>query len=136
MTGVQTCALPISLIGLHRAPQIVPERCLRPADVINVRNILALVTPADALGGIPAIYAHKHGIPIVAVRENRTKMGLGGDALGFDNLIEVGNYLEAAGVLLALERGISLASVRRPLPTLRHGLGARKLEKAYRARFA
>jgi hypothetical protein len=129
--------LACTLIGLRRAPQIVPERCLRPADVINVRNVLALVTPADALGGIPAIYAHKHGIPIVAVRENRTKMGLGGDGLGFDNVIEVGNYLEAAGALLALERGISLGSVRRPLPTLRHGLGARAgLEKAYRARFA
>lgn len=112
------------LIGLRRAPQITAQRCFRPSDVLNVRNVLALVTPATALGGIPAIYAHKHGLPIVAVRENRTIMGVPAAKMGFDNVIEVENYCEAAGVLLALRKGIHLGGVRRPLPTLRHGLGS------------
>jgi hypothetical protein len=111
------------LIGLRRAPQISPRRCFRPADVLNVRNVLALVTPATALGGIPAIYAHKHGLPIVAVRENRTIMGVPAAKMGFDNVVEVDNYCEAAGVLLALRKGIHLGGVRRPIPTMRHGLG-------------
>jgi hypothetical protein len=111
------------LIGLRRAPQITAQRCFRPSDVLNVRNVLALVTPATALGGIPAIYAHKHGLPIVAVRENRTILGVPAAKMGFDNVIEVENYCEAAGVLLALRKGIHLGGVRRPLPTLRHGLG-------------
>ena len=111
------------LIGLRRAPQISPRRCFRPADVLNVRNVLALVTPATALGGIPAIYAHKHGLPIVAVRENRTIMGVPAAKMGFDNVVEVENYCEAAGVLLALRKGIHLGGVRRPIPTMRHGLG-------------
>ena len=37
-----------------------------------------------------------------------------------DNLIEVENYLEAAGVLLAMRSGIALESIRRPLKTLRN----------------
>ncbi len=111
------------LIGLRRAPQISARRCFRPADVLNVRNVLALVTPATALGGIPAIYAHKHGLPIVAVRENGTIMGVPAAKMGFDNVIEVENYCEAAGVLLALRKGIHLGGVRRPIPTMRHGLG-------------
>jgi hypothetical protein len=111
------------LIGLRRAPQISPQRCFRPADVLNVRNVLALVTPATALGGIPAIYAHKHGLPIVAVRENGTIMGVPAAKMGFDNVVEVDNYCEAAGVLLALRKGIHLGGVRRPIPTMRHGLG-------------
>jgi hypothetical protein len=101
--------------------------------VLNVRNVLALVSPADSLGGIPAIYANKHGIPIIAVRENKTILGVPAAKLGFTNVIEVDNYVEAAGALLALRHGISLESVRRPLPTLRHGMGKEK-ERAFRVR--
>jgi len=114
------------LIGLRRAPHISPQRCFRPADAVNVRNVLALVTPSTAPGGIQAAYAHKHGLPIVAVRENRTIMGVPAAKMGFDNVIEVENYCEAAGVLLALRKGIHLGGVRRPIPTLRHGLGQGK----------
>jgi hypothetical protein len=129
--------LACTLIGLRRAPQISPQRSFHPADVINIRNVLALVSPASSLGGIPAIYANKHGIPIVAVHENRTILGVPGEKLGFNNVIEVANYVEAAGVLLALRKGIHLQSIRRPLPTLRHGLGSgTALEKTYRLRLA
>ena len=125
------------LIGLRRAPQLSARRCFRPADVVSSRNVLALVSPSTSLGGIPAIYAHKHGIPIVAVRENRSIMGVSAAKLGFDNVIEVENYLEAAGVLLAIRQGISLDTVRRPLPTLRHGMGrAAAAARPFRARFA
>jgi hypothetical protein len=128
--------LACTLIGLRRAPQLGLSRCFNPADVLNVHNVMAVVSPASSLGGIPAIYADKHGIPIIAVRENRTILGVPAAKLGFHNVIEVDNYLEAAGVLLALRHGIHLDSVRRPLPTLRHGLGASR-KKALRVnRFA
>lgn len=128
--------LACTLIGLRRAPQISSKHSCQSADVVNVHNVMALVSPAGALGGIPAIYAHKHGIPIVAVSENRTILGVPGDKLGFNNVIAVDNYVEAAGVLLALKNGIDLRSVRRPLPTLRHGLGREVARKPYRARLA
>lgn len=127
--------LACTLIGLRRAPQISRERSFHPADVVNVRNVLALVSPASSLGGIPAIYANKHGIPIVAVHENGTILEVPGEKLGLNNVIEVGNYVEAAGALLALKKGIALQSVRRPLPTLRHGMGT-AVKKAYRVRLA
>lgn len=127
--------LACTLIGLRRAPQIRRDRAFHSADVVNVGNVLALVSPASSLGGIPAIYAHKHGIPIVAVHENRTIMEVPGERLGLKNVIEAQNYVEAAGVLLALKKGIALESVRRPLPTLRHGMGT-AAKKAYRVKLA
>jgi hypothetical protein len=128
--------LACTLIGLRRAPQIDRAHSFNPADIVNVHNVLALVCPAGSLGGLPAIYADKHGLPIIAVHENRTVLGVPGGKLGFRNVIEVGNYLEAAGVLLALRKGISLGSVRRPLPTLRHGMGrGAAREKVQRSRF-
>lgn len=129
--------LACTLIGLRRAPQISSQHSFHPADVINVRNVLAVVSPASALGGIPTIYASKHGIPIVAVRENGTIMGVPAERIGLKNVIEADNYVEAAGVLLALKAGIHLQSVRRPLPTFRHGLGSSAArEKTYRVRVA
>jgi hypothetical protein len=121
--------LACTLIGLRRAPQIVPRRGVRVADTVNVHNVLALVAPSGCLGGIPAIYANKLGIPIIAVHENRTILRVGGQALGLKNVIEVRNYAEAAGVVLALKRGIHLETITRPLKTFRHGMGAEMSEE-------
>ena len=33
----------------------------------------------------------------------------------YQNLIEVNNYLEAAGIILAIKKGINLKSIKRPL---------------------
>ena len=60
----------------------------------------------------------------IAVRGNETILGVTREELGLENVIEVGSYAEAAGVLLALGRGISLQSVMRPLSTLRYPQGA------------
>jgi len=129
--------LACTLIGLRRAPQIRPRPCQRCRDVVNVHNLLALVTPANTLGGIPAIYAHKYGVPIIAVADNRTVLGVSKEKVGMTEVIDVRSYAEAAGVLLALRRGIHLDSIRRPLPTFRHrqGRGAHA-RRAYREQFA
>ena len=87
--------------------------------------------------GIPAIYAHKYGIPIVAVTDNDTILGVSAERVGIGNAIEVGSYAEAAGVLLALKRGISLESIRRPLPTHRHRFGeSARAERRFRVQLA
>jgi hypothetical protein len=108
------------LIGLKNAPQIAPPASLRIADVINIHNLTAVVTPASCLGGIPAVCAYEREIPIVAVRENRTILGVDREVMRMNNVIEVENYAEAAGVLLALRNGIHLESILRPLKTLRY----------------
>ncbi len=128
--------LACTLIGLRRAPQIVPGRAFRCADMINVHNLLAVVCPAGCLGGIPAIYAGKHGIPIVAVEENATILEVSAQRVGIEGVIPAASYAEAAGILLALKRGISLESIRRPLPTLRHRFGEAQARRRPRAVFA
>lgn len=108
------------LVGLRRAPQLQSSANHRLADMINVNNLLAIVTPASCLGGIPALHAQRYGIPIVAVQQNSTILDVTQARMGLHNVIEVHNYAEAAGVLLALRKGISLESIARPLTTLRY----------------
>jgi hypothetical protein len=107
------------LIGLHRAPQIRRDAGGPVADTVNRHNLLAVVAPAGCLGGIPAIYADRFGVPIIAVGSNETILQVGEQSLGLRGVHHARNYVEAAGILLALKNGISLESVERPLKTLR-----------------
>jgi hypothetical protein len=107
------------LIGLRRAPQTHPKPGCPIHDIINLNNLLAVVLPSSSAGGIPALYAQKHRIPIIAVRENQTILDVTPEKIRLNNVIEVRSYAEAAGVILALRRGISVESISRPLDTLR-----------------
>jgi hypothetical protein len=107
------------LIGLGKAPQVSMTGGAGIKDAANLNNLLAVVAPAGALGGIPMLYAAKHNIPVIAVKENKTILEVTGENLGLNNVIEVHNYAEAAGILQALRKGISIAGIYRPLETLR-----------------
>ena len=106
------------LIGLRRAPSPKPRG--RTRDILNINNLLAVVTPASCLGGIPVLCAQQYGIPLIAVNENCTVLNVTTDDLKLDQVIEVRSYAEAAGVLMALRRGISLEAITRPLQTIRY----------------
>jgi hypothetical protein len=105
------------LKGLHKAPQLVPLSAdeTPPPHLKSLNHIGAVVMPADALGGIPAMAAEYHNIPLIAVAENQTVLNITNDKMKMHNVISVDSYLEAAGVVLALREGISLESLRRPL---------------------
>jgi len=105
------------LKGLARAPRLVPldDLDLPPAECLTVNSLGAIVAPATALGGLPALAAEYHGIPLIAVRENTTILSMTAERLGMSSVIEVESYLEAAGVVLALRGGIALASLKRPI---------------------
>ena len=107
------------LKGLARAPRLVPVSDLNsvPMHLLSVNNIGAIVMPAQCLGGIPALAAEYSDIPLVAVDENKTILGVTNRKMRMANVIEVGSYLEAAGVILALREGISLESLGRPIHT-------------------
>ncbi|HEY8152674.1 MAG TPA: DUF3326 domain-containing protein [Myxococcota bacterium] len=109
------------LKGLHRAPRLRVLESLEASRPgwITLENVGAVVAPAGALGGIPALAAEWNGIPLIAVRENTSVLRVGNDRLGMPNVIEVESYLEAAGLLLALREGIAPAALRRPLGTAR-----------------
>jgi hypothetical protein len=116
---VSTSGLACILIGLRKAAQITRRPTSRIRDSISLNNLLAVVTPASSLGGIPAIYTRNYDVPLIAVGDNETILGVTPAKLGLDNVVEVHSYAEAAGVILALNKGISLESISRPLQTLR-----------------
>lgn len=117
---VSTSGLACVLIGLRRAPQIAPGHRCRTLDIINANNLAAVVSPASCLGGIPVLYAHEQGVPVIAVQENRTILDVSQESLGLENVIQARSYTEAAGLLHALKHGISLQSLARPLRTFRY----------------
>lgn len=114
-----TSGLACVLVGLGKAPQISISFDYRTADIVNINNLLAIVSPASALGGIPMLYAQKYNIPIIAVTDNKTILNVTRSRLQLTNVIEVKSYAEAAGIIQALKNGISLQGIYRPLSTLR-----------------
>ncbi len=107
------------LTGLHKAPQVKQGQGLRIRDIININNLIAVVTPIDCLGSIPVLQAQKYHIPVLAVRDNSTILDVTQTKMQLDNVIEVSSYAEAAGIILALKEGIHLEAISRPFNTLR-----------------
>ncbi|MFW6272520.1 MAG: DUF3326 domain-containing protein [bacterium] len=106
------------IIGLNKAPQI-NSKLIRVKHIINKENLLAVVAPANSLGGVPMIYANRRNIPLIAVRNNETILEINKKNLNLKNVIEVENYFEAAGVIQAIKSGINLDTIKRPMKTLR-----------------
>lgn len=102
---VSVCYLHSCLKGGHVAPKI----SLKDSAYWNT-DIDFLITPVNVVGR-PHFACLKAGIPIIAVKENKTVLN---DSMP-DDFIIVENYLEAAGVISAKRAGVSLASIRRPL---------------------
>ena len=107
------------LVGLSKAPQVSQRGDARIKDMININNILAIIAPTSALGGIPMLCAQKFAIPIIAVNNNKTILNVTPEHLHLKNVLKVDNYAEAAGIIQALKNGISIESIYRPLKTLR-----------------
>ncbi|MFH1068097.1 MAG: DUF3326 domain-containing protein [Candidatus Glassbacteria bacterium] len=110
--------------GLARSPRPVKpgtpvsNTCRRVA----AADVSAVVMPANSVGNIVFFTALEQNVPIVLVRGNHTIANTDPEALkipaGTGRIYYVDSYLEAAGLLLAMRRGISLESLRRPLEAL------------------
>ena len=90
------------LKGLHRAPRI--------GKGLSATDIDCLITPAGCVG-VPHKACLDRDIPVIAVKQNKTILN---DPMP-DEFIFVENYLEAAGVLIAMRAGVSPESISRPL---------------------
>ena len=99
------------LKGLHKSPKIVPYD-----KGLNAEDISCLIIP-DGCIGLPTLVAIEHGIPVIAVKENKNSMRNNLENLPFKKgqLFIVENYLEAVGVMHLLKSGVSKESVRRPI---------------------
>ncbi|NDG23828.1 MAG: DUF3326 domain-containing protein [Synechococcaceae bacterium WBB_10_009] len=100
------------LVGLSRAPDLVPAARATPAD-LAIDQVGALLAPAGALGGAAVLAAAERGIPVIAVH-NPCLLQVDAEALGL-SVLPARSYGEAAGLVLALREGISPAALRRPL---------------------
>ena len=108
------------LKGLHTAPRIAVGpaggEIQRGGHTLTARDVSCLIIP-DGCIGLPTLAALEQGIPVIAVRENRSLMRNDLTQLPWatDQLHVVENYWEAVGLMAALKEGMSPGSVRRPL---------------------
>jgi hypothetical protein len=105
------------LKGLHRSPRIITDQSLLESQhVISASDLSCIIIPDDCLG-LPTIAALEQGIPVIAVKENRSNMKNDLNLLPFPKgkLLIAENYLEAAGIIASLKAGVSIESVRRPI---------------------
>lgn len=110
--------------GLSQSPRIAEfdERSTLRHDHLSVADVRAVVMPESVIGNIPFFAALDHRIPIILVRGNKTIQDITPARLGLvdgDRDIHVVNsYIEASGLLLALQEGMDLAALTRPVVPL------------------
>ena len=106
--------LPSVLIGLSNAPDIVELPNKNDLITIHPNQIESIVVPSGALGGEAVLAAIESGLNIISVKNNNT-LKVSNEFYEYPNLFEVNNYLEAAGLIIAIKKGINLNSIKRPL---------------------
>jgi len=92
------------LKGLHKAPRLSRESGM------SYREIDCLVSPYGCFGA-PHQACLDANIPVIVVRENKSCLS----HPEHPKFIYVDNYIEAAGMIMALKAGVHPSSVRRPL---------------------
>ena len=97
------------LKGLNKAPRLSNRK---KNGSLGAEDVDVLISPLGCLGE-PHEACLARGIPIVVVRENRSVLRDYED--GDARFIFVENYVEAAGLMMAMKAGIDRSSVRRPL---------------------
>ena len=115
-----TTFLPCVLVGLSRAPDLVPPGA--PGELLTADQIGAVVAPAGALGGEAVLACIERRVPLIAVH-NPSVLEVNAEALALAELgvtvLPAASYTEAAGWITALRDGLSPASLQRPIPPLR-----------------
>jgi len=99
--------------GLHKAPRI------SRASGMSISDIDLLISPLCSVGE-PHWACEKAGIPIIVVKDNKA---LGNKEMYFkacsDKYIFVNNYLEVAGLIMAMKSGVYWKTVLRPVDKTR-----------------
>tara|TARA_Y100001968_G_scaffold270289_1_gene261415 strand:- start:1257 stop:2351 length:1095 start_codon:yes stop_codon:yes gene_type:complete len=121
--------LPSVLVGLSRAPDLIPSSrqsliaAAQSTSLIQVDNLKLVVAPSTALGGESVLACIERGIDLIMV-DNECAMNVGSYQLGLEdnsfifngsNIYRASNYVEAAGLILAIRYGICIKSLRRPI---------------------
>lgn len=97
------------LKGLHRAPRVVDRHAERS---LSFEDVDCLISPWLSWGS-PHDACNQSHIPIIEVKENHHYLPVKPKA----EFIIAEDYLQAAGMLLAMRQGVSLPSLKRPVPS-------------------
>ena len=95
------------LKGLHRAPKL---EIVGSKNSLSITDVDFMISPYG-LNGDPHVFCRSGGIPVIMVKENKTCY----EHSTPSGAIEVENYLEAVGVIAAMNAGVTVKSVRRPI---------------------
>ena len=106
--------LPSVLIGLSKAPNLIELTGNYKNITLHPNDVESIVVPTGALGGEGVLAGIERGLYIIAVK-NENIINLDNHNFNYPKLIEVDNYFEAAGLILAIREGINLKSIQRPL---------------------
>ena len=106
--------LPSVLIGLSKAPDLIELTDKNENITLHPSQIESIVVPSGALGGEGVLAGIERGLNIISVK-NENILNLDNNNFNYPKLIEVDNYFEAAGLILAIREGINPKSIRRPL---------------------
>jgi hypothetical protein len=111
--------LPSVLVGLSRAPQFVVQGSdVLPQEAdIWAKDVDAVIVPATACGSSALLSLSQRRCQIITVKENQTQVQVPPEPLAIKS-IQVNSYLEAVGVLVAHQAGISPFSLSPTLSSL------------------
>ena len=109
--------LPSVLIGLSNAPNLIELTDKNQNITLHPSQIESIVVPSGALGGEGVLAGIERGLNIISVK-NENMLNINNNNLNYPKLIEVENYFEAAGYILAIREGINPKSIRRPLQNI------------------
>ncbi len=109
--------LPSVLIGLSNAPDLIELPSMDDKVTLYPKEIETIVAPHGALGGEAVLACMERDINVIAVQNNGV-LDVTNKWLNYDKFFKVGNYFEAAGIILSIREGICHDSLKRPLKSI------------------
>ena len=106
--------MPSVLIGLSNATDLIDLPNNNETITLHPSQVESIVVPTGALGGEGVLAGIERGLNIISVK-NENILNIDNHNFNYPKLIEVDNYFEAAGLILAIREGINLKSIQRPL---------------------
>ena len=111
--------LPSVLIGLSTAPDLIDLKDYNDKVTISPHDIDSIVVPSGALGGEAVLACMERDLNIIAVK-NEGVLNVSDKWFDYKKLFKVDNYIEAAGLLIAIREGINYKSINRPLKSIQN----------------
>ena len=85
--------LPCIILGLYNAPMLIPVKEKQLDDIV-AKDLKGIVMPYNSLGAIPVFKGLELGIPVYAVKENKTVLNITPQVMGVKNIEIIEHYAD------------------------------------------